>query len=147
MNMPGLMMQLSVFPPPRARFQCRLTITAANPDIAFQVQSPPNNANFDNAFVPFARSDGGKSALHELVQTKPSTWVIKLNGVALQLQSSKQLSVCSYDDSGQAHRDRTHTHRKIESPMDKKTSGDRNGDYVVCCRPNEILDHLSIGCA
>ena len=78
MNMPGLMMQLSVFPPPRARFQCRLTITAANPTIAFQVQSPPNNADFDNTFVPFARSDGGKSALHELVQTKPSTIICGL---------------------------------------------------------------------
>jgi hypothetical protein len=78
MNMPGLMMQLSVFPPPRARFQCRLTVTAANPAIAFQVQSPPNNADFDSALVPFAGSDGGKSALHELVQTKPSTIICGL---------------------------------------------------------------------
>jgi hypothetical protein len=54
MNMPGLMMQLSVFPPPRARFQWRLTLTAANPAIAFQVQSPPNNSDFDNALAPFA---------------------------------------------------------------------------------------------
>ena len=36
MDMLGLMMQPGVFPPPKSRFQCRLTITAANPANAFQ---------------------------------------------------------------------------------------------------------------
>lgn len=38
----------------------------------------PNNADFDNALVPFAGSDGGKSVLYELAQTKPSTIICGL---------------------------------------------------------------------
>ena len=64
MDMLGLMMQLGVFPPPR--FQCRLTVTAANPTIAFRVQSTQTNADFDNAIVLFAGSDGGKSPSRKL---------------------------------------------------------------------------------
>jgi hypothetical protein len=60
----------------------------------------------------------------------------------LQLESPKQLSVGGYDDSGQAHRDRPHTYRKIESPMDEKASSNRNSDKVIGRRPNQVLDHL-----
>jgi len=63
----------------------------------------------------------------------------------LQLKSAKQLSVGGYDDGGQAHRDRPHTHREIESPVDEKASSDRNSDNVIRRRPNQILDHFSIG--
>jgi hypothetical protein len=38
----------------------------------------PNNTDFDNVLVPFAGSDGGKSVLYELVQTKPSTIICGL---------------------------------------------------------------------
>ena len=44
----------------------------------------------------------------------------KLESLALQFQAAKQLSVRGYDDGGQAHRDRTHTHGEIESPADEK---------------------------
>src|SRR5580700_7737035 len=67
--------------------------------------------------------------------------------VVLQLKSAKQLSVGGYDDGGQAHRDRPHTHREIESPVDEKASSDRNSDDVIRRRPNQILDHFSIGSA
>jgi hypothetical protein len=50
------------------------------------VQSTPNNADFDNALVPFAGSDGGKSVLYELVQTKPSTIICGLRYSFLRLR-------------------------------------------------------------
>ena len=56
--------------------------------------------------------------------------------VLLQLRSAKQLSVGGYDDGGQAHRDRPHIHREIESPVDEKASSDRNSDNIVGRRPN-----------
>jgi len=68
-------------------------------------------------------------------------------GVLLQLKSAKQLSVGGYDDGGQAHRDRPHTHREIESPVDEKAGSDRDSDDVIRRRPNQILDHFSIGSA
>src|SRR5579872_1998898 len=68
-------------------------------------------------------------------------------GVLLQLKSAKQLSVGGYDDSGKAHRDGPHTHGEIESPVDEKASSDRNSDNVIGRRPNQILDHFSIGSA
>ena len=68
-------------------------------------------------------------------------------GVSLQLKSAKQLSIGGYDDGGKAHRDRPHTHREIESPMDEKASSDRNSDNVIGRRPNQVLDHFSIGSA
>src|SRR5207244_10553218 len=43
-----------------------------------------------------------------------------IRGVAPQLQSAKQLRVCSHNNSGQAHRDRTHTHGELESPANEK---------------------------
>ncbi len=49
-------------------------------------------------------------------------------GLALQLQSAKQLRVCSHDDGRNAHRDCAHAHGEIESPMDEKAAGDRNSD-------------------
>ena len=67
------------------------------------------------------------------------------DGVLLQLKSAKQLSVGGYDDGGQTHRDRPHTHREIESPVDEKASSDRNSDNVIGRRPNQVLDHFSIG--
>ena len=68
-----------------------------------------------------------------------------VNGVLLQLKAAKQLSVGGYDDGGEAHRDRPHTHREIESPVDEKTSSDRNSDDVIGRRPNQVLNHFSIG--
>ena len=65
--------------------------------------------------------------------------------VLLQLQSAKQLSVGGDDDGGEAHRDRPHAHREIESPVDEQASRDRNRDNVVGRRPHQVLDHLSVG--
>ena len=59
-----------------------------------------------------------------------------VNGVLLQLKAAKQLSVGGYDDGGEAHRDRPHTHREIESPVDEKASSDRNSDNVIGRRPH-----------
>src|SRR5712691_7638992 len=70
-----------------------------------------------------------------------------IRGVAPQLQSAKQLRVCSHNDSGQAHRDRTHTHGELKSPANEKTSGDRDSDKVIGRSPNEVLDHFSVGSA
>jgi hypothetical protein len=67
--------------------------------------------------------------------------------ILLQLKSAKQLSVGSYDDGGQAHRDGPYTHREIESPVDEEASSDRNSDNVIRRRPNQVLDHFSIGSA
>src|SRR6267143_3469859 len=67
-----------------------------------------------------------------------------IRGVAPQLQSAKQLRVCSHNNSGQAHRDRTHTHGELESPANEKTSGDRDSDKVIGRSPNEVLDHFSV---
>ena len=69
-----------------------------------------------------------------------STGVAK--GVVLQLKSAKQLSVGGYDDGGQAHRHRPHTHGEIESPVDEKAGSNRNSDKVIGRRPNQVLDHL-----
>ncbi len=69
------------------------------------------------------------------------------DGLASQIQSAKQLGVCSHDDGGSTHRDGAHTHGEIDPPADEKTSGDRYGDQIISCRPNEILDHLSVSSA
>src|SRR5712692_3498422 len=66
-------------------------------------------------------------------------------GVLLQLKSAKQLSVGGDDDGGEAHRNRPHAHREIESPVDEQASGDRNRDNVIGRRPHQVLDHFSIG--
>jgi hypothetical protein len=65
----------------------------------------------------------------------------------LKFQASKQLRICGHDDRGSAHREGTHRHRKIKSPANEQTCRDRDGDYVIRGRPNEILDHLPVGCA
>src|SRR5712692_599009 len=69
------------------------------------------------------------------------------SGLALQIQSAKQLRVCSHDDGRNAHRHCTHTHGEINPPADEKTSRNWNGNQVIPGRPNEILDHLSVGSA
>src|ERR1700693_852225 len=66
---------------------------------------------------------------------------------ALQIQSAKELCVCSDNNSGETHRDCTDAHGEIESPVDEKTRGDRDSDQVISGSPNEILDHLSVGSA
>jgi hypothetical protein len=63
----------------------------------------------------------------------------------LQLESAKQLGVRGYDDGGQAHRDRPHTHGEIESPVDEKAGSNRNCDKIIGRRPDQVLDHFSIG--
>jgi hypothetical protein len=35
----------------------------------------------------------------------------------------------------------------IDPAADEKTSGDRNGNQIINCRLNEILDHLSVSSA
>src|SRR6266481_1772952 len=74
-------------------------------------------------------------------------YILQLEGLALQLQYAKQLSVRSYDDGGQAHRDCAHTHGEIKPPADEKTSRDWNGHQVISGRPNEILDHFFVSSA
>src|SRR5260370_15391992 len=69
----------------------------------------------------------------------------QLEHCALQLQSAKQLSVRGDDDGGEAHCDCANAHGKIESPVDENPRCDRDGDKVVGGRPNQILDHLSVG--
>ena len=68
----------------------------------------------------------------------------RLARLAPQLQSAKQLRVCSNDDGRSAHRHGTDAHGEIKPPTDQKTSRNRNGEHVVGGRPNEILDHLSV---
>src|SRR5216684_1113959 len=74
-------------------------------------------------------------------------YILQLEGLALQLQYAKQLSVRSYDNGGQAHRDCAHTHGEIKPPADEKTSRDWNGYQVISGRPNEILDHFFVSSA
>jgi len=64
---------------------------------------------------------------------------------ALQFQPAKQLCIRSHNDGREAHRHCTHTHGQIDSPGDEKTSCDRDGDQIIGCGPNEILNHLSVG--
>src|SRR5260370_7759805 len=74
-------------------------------------------------------------------------YILQLEGLALQLQYAKQLSVRSYDDGGQAHRDCAHTHGEIKPPADEKTSRDWNGYQVINARPNHILHHFFLSTA
>jgi hypothetical protein len=69
------------------------------------------------------------------------------DGLTSQVQSAKQLGVYSHDDGRGTHRDGAHTHGEIDRPADEKTPGDRNGNQIISCRPNEILDHLSVSSA
>src|ERR1700686_1048064 len=55
----------------------------------------------------------------------------RAQSVVWQVKSAKQLSVRGYDDGGQAHRDRPHTHGEIESPVDEKAGSNRNSDKVI----------------
>src|ERR1700719_3528765 len=64
-----------------------------------------------------------------------------------QLHSAKQLRVRSHDDGRRAHRDCADTHGEIKPPANQQTPRDRDGDEVISARPNEILHHLSVGCA
>src|SRR5207302_9336986 len=36
-------------------------------------------------------------------------------------------------------------HWQIDSPADEKACCHRDGDEVICGRPNQILDHFSVG--
>src|SRR5260370_3399613 len=60
--------------------------------------------------------------------------ILQLECLALQLESAKQLGICSHNYRRETHRDCTDTHGEIESPADEKAPGDRNGDQVVSSR-------------
>ncbi len=66
---------------------------------------------------------------------------------ALQFEAAKQLGICSNNDGRKTHCYRAHALQEDdpESRPDEKTSRNGNGDEVIRCRPDEILDHLPVG--
>ncbi len=68
-------------------------------------------------------SSGTKHAAEDLTPAS----LIQLVSRAEQLQSAKQLSVCSDDNRGEAHRNCADAHGKVEPPVDEKACGDRCG--------------------
>jgi hypothetical protein len=77
----------------------------------------------------------------------PDSLLGQPDGLTLQIQAAKQLGICSHDDGRSTHRDGAHTHGEIDPPAHEKTSGDRNRNQIIGCRPNEVLDHLSVSSA
>ena len=64
---------------------------------------------------------------------------------ALQFEAAKQLGIRSNNDGRKTHCYRAHAHGEVEPGPDEKTSRNGNGDQVIRCRPDEILDHLPVG--
>jgi len=98
------------------------------------------------ALPPRGRMDGSiisasfyLHAAEDLNRGRPA-----IRGVALQLQSAKQLTFAATTMVERLIAPRRHSWGD-RIPANEKAASDGDSDQVVCGRPNKILDHLFVG--